>query len=238
LLELSATIVMPEDAPEIKIQGTEKLGAKIRFYDRETESREDIAKTIADETGQTLVPAFEDYDVMAGQGTCGLELVEQLEQLGKVPEILLSPCGGGGLLAGVSTAVTAVVPGIKIYGVEPEGFDDHLKSKMAGERKSASVDAVSFCDALLASIPGAMTWEINRHTVTDFLQVNDDEVAQAISFAFRYLKLVVEPGGAVALAALLQNRIDTSGRTTCIILSGGNIDPTLFCECLAKYPSP
>jgi len=238
LLELSATIVMPADAPKIKIDGTTQLGAKIRFYDRETESREDIASGIAEETGQTLVPAFDDYDVMAGQGTCALEAIEQLEQLGEVPDVLVSPCGGGGLLAGVSTAVTSLIPDIEVYGVEPEHFDDHLKSMLAGERKRVKPESVSFCDALLASMPGELTWEINQHTVTDFLRVSDDEVAHAISFAFRYLKLVVEPGGAVALAALLQNRLNASGKTVCIILSGGNIDPTLFCECLAKYPSP
>jgi len=238
LLNLPATIVMPSDAPKIKLEGTEKLGAKIRLYDRKTESREEIASSISAQTGQTLVPAFDDYDVMAGQGTCGLELVEQLEEMGKVPGLLLSPCGGGGLLAGVSTAVTSLVADIKVYGVEPLTFDDHFKSKMAGERTQIDPGAVSFCDALLASMPGELTWQINQQTVTDYLRVSDDEVAHAISFAFRYLKLVLEPGGAVALAALLHNKIEISNKTVCIILSGGNIDPTLFCECLANYPAP
>jgi threonine dehydratase len=238
LLGMPATIVMPEDAPKIKIAGTKRLGATIRFYARETESREEIAEKIALENQLILVPAFEDLDVIAGQGTCGLEAIEQMQVLGKAPDLLLSPCGGGGLMAGVSTAAKALVPGIEIVGVEPEGFDDHYQSKLAGQRRAITAGSTSFCDALLASMPGELTWSINRDTVNGFLQVSDDEVARAISFAFQHLKMVIEPGGAVALAALLQKKIVVTGKKVCIILSGGNIDPALFSDCLARYPSP
>lgn len=238
LLNMPATIVMPSDAPKIKIDGTAKLGAEIRFYDRAMESREEIAAAIAADTGKTLIPAFEHPDVMAGQGTCGLEAVEQLQQLGEVPEILISPCGGGGLLAGVSTAFTQLVPTVKVYGVEPAAYDDHKRSKQAGERRPAEPESSSFCDALLAPIPGELTWSVNSQTVTDFVTVSDEEVAHAISFAFRHLKLVVEPGGAVALAAILQNRLVLKDKVVCIILSGGNIDQTLFSRCLESHPAP
>jgi threonine dehydratase len=238
LLGMPATIVMPTDAPKIKISGTQRLGAKLRFYDRQTESREQIAADIAHEQNLVLVPAFEDLDVIAGQGTCGLEAIEQMGELGKIPELLLSPCGGGGLLAGVSTAATALVPGIKVVGIEPADFDDHYQSKLAGERRSITQGSQSFCDALLASTPGELTWSINQHTVSSFLQVSDDNVAHAISFAFAHLKLVIEPGGAVALAAILQNKIDVKGKTICVIASGGNIDPVVFADCLSRYPSP
>ena len=238
LLGISATIVMPHDAPAVKVDGTRRLGATIRIYDRYTESREDIAQQIALETGATLVPAFDDPSVMAGQGTCGLEIVQQFRDQGKVPDYLLVPCSGGGLLAGVSLAVTANFPATRILGVEPEGFDDHGKSWRSGKRQTNASDKKSICDALLAPTPGVLTWQINSKTADGFLAVTDDEVAHAISFAQQILKLVIEPGGAVTLAALLQGKIDVQGKTICIILSGGNIDSELLSECLKKYPSP
>jgi len=238
LLGMSATIVMPSDAPSIKKEGTERLGASIRLYDRATESREEIAADIAASSGATLVPAFDDVDVIAGQGTCGLEIMQQLAAQGCVPDAVLSPCGGGGLLAGLSTAVKETSSATRVYGVEPEHYDDHSISKAAFERTKIDPQHRTSCDALMATQPGEITWSINSKTVDDFLVVSEDEVAHAISFAFRYLKLVVEPGGAVALAALLHNKLDISGGSAAIVLSGGNIDSETFASCLQNYPSP
>ena len=238
LLGIQATIVMPSDAPQIKLQGTERLGATVRLYERHTESREQIAADIAAETGATLVPAFDDPHIIAGQGTCGLELMEDLAASGLVPQRVLCPCGGGGLLAGVSTAVKSLSSDTVVYGVEPEAFNDHFLSRQAGHRVKIDGTTPTLCDALMATTPGELTWSINSHTVDDYLLVSESEVQHAISFAFRYLKLVVEPGGAVALAALLSNKIDIRGEQVAIILSGGNMDPASYSDCLDLYPDP
>ena len=236
LLGMRAVIVMPSDAPQLKLTGTQCLGATVRQYDRATESREDLAAQIATETGATLVPAFDDWDVMSGQGTVGLELVHQLQQQGLTPDLVLVPCGGGGLLAGTSTAVKALVPTTEVYGVEQENFDDHFLSKQAGERVKIAGDQPTLCDALMATIPGELTWSINSKTVNEFLVVGEEEIKMAIAYAFRYLKLVVEPGGAVALAALLSGKVDVTGKSVCIVLSGGNIDKETFNSCIERYP--
>ncbi len=236
LLDLPATIVMPHDAPRMKRENTERLGATVRLYHRDSESREAIAADIAAASGATIVPAFDDADIIAGQGTCGLEIVEQLAARGREPQLLLSPCGGGGLLAGCSTAVRALSPAAQIYGVEPAHYDDHAQSRRAGERRSLKHFPATRCDALMAPEPGLLTWDINRRTVTDFLVVSEAEVSYAVCFAFRYLKLVVEPGGAVALAALLAGKLDVQGRTVALILSGGNVDRDSFHDCLREHP--
>ena len=238
LLRMNATIVMPSDAPSIKKEGTERLGASIRLYDRATESREDIAAEIAASSGATLVPAFDDIDVISGQGTCGLEIMQQLAARHCIPDAVLSPCGGGGLLAGLSTAIKETNSATKIYGVEPQNYDDHSISKAAGLRTKIAPQHSTSCDALMATQPGEITWSINRKIVDDFLVVSEDEVAHAVSFAFRYLKLVVEPGGAVALAALLHNKLDISGGSAALVLSGGNIDSETFASCLQDFPLP
>ena len=238
MLGMQATIVMPNDAPQLKLEGTLRLGATVVEYDRNQESREEIAGNIADETGATLVPAFEDFDVMAGQGTAGLEIVKQLNLKREELDTFLSPCGGGGLLAGTSIAIKGTLPSVRIYGVEQEQYDDHARSKVAGHRVQINGNTPTMCDALMATIPGEMTWSVNRETVDDFLVVSEDSVAFAVAFAFRYLKLVVEPGGAVGLAALLDKKIDISGKTAAVILSGGNIDNETFNYCQSKYPNP
>lgn len=238
LLGMPATIVMPQDAPQVKVDGTRQYGAMIRFYDRKTESREAIAAEIAEQTGAVTVPAYDDHQVMAGQGTVGLEIVEQMAELQLRPDAVLVPCGGGGLMAGVSTAIKTQIPTVEMVGVEPAGFDDHRQSAVSGKRESVDIRGEMLCDALLAATPGELTWAVNRSSVSQFVTVSDDEVMHAVSFAFRYLKLVVEPGAAVGLAALLHNRIDTAGRNLVVVLSGGNVDPALFNRCLAKYPSP
>ena len=238
LLGMSATIVMPTDAPRIKLDNTRRLGADVRLYDRQIESREQIAADIAAQSGAVLVPSYDDLDIIAGQGTCGYELIEQAAALGIRPTMLFVPCGGGGLLAGVSSAVRALVPETEIYGVEPENFDDHARSLNSGTRERVSGTHSTLCDSLMTPTPGALTWSINRTTVKDFLVVTEDEVRHAVSFAFRYLKLVVEPGGAVALAALLSKKLDLEDQELALILSGGNIDPLVFENCLSQFPDP
>ena len=238
LLGIPATIVMPADAPRIKLENTRRLGAEVRLYERQDESREQIASAIAAERGAVLVPSYDDPDVIAGQGTCGYELVEQAASLGIRPAALLVPCGGGGLLAGVSSAVRALLPETAIYGVEPENFDDHARSWKSGVRESVPGTHSTLCDSLMTPTPGALTWSINQTTVSDFLVVTEDEVRHAVSFAFRYLKLVVEPGGAVALAALLSKKLNLEGQDLALILSGGNIDPLVLDNCLSEYPDP
>ena len=238
LLGIPATIVMPTDAPRIKLDNTRRLGAEVQLYERQSESREQIASAIAAKYGAVLVPSYDDPDIIAGQGTCGYELVEQAAALGMRPAAVLVPCGGGGLLAGVSTAVKALLPETAIYGVEPENFDDHARSWKSGTRESVSGTHPTLCDSLMTPIPGALTWSINQTTVSDFLVVTEEEVCHAVSFAFRYLKLVVEPGGAVALAALLSNKLNLEGRELALILSGGNIDPLVFENCLSQFPDP
>ena len=238
ILGLQATIVMPTDAPKLKLDGTLRLGAKVVEYDRNRESREEIAENIAHETGATLVPAFEDFDVMAGQGTAGLEIVEQLKSRDENLDIFLSPCGGGGLLAGTSTAIKGCLPSVIIYGVEQEQYDDHARSKLASRRIKIPGNTPTMCDALMATTPGELTWSVNQKTVDDFLVVSEDSVAFAVAFAFRHLKQVIEPGGAVGLAALLDKSINISGKTVAVILSGGNIDDETFNYCQSKYPDP
>ncbi len=236
LLDISATIVMPADAPRVKMEGTRNWGATVRTYDRYTESREAIAEDLANSSGATLVPAFDDPDIIAGQGTVGLELAQQLEEAGSSADLVLVPCGGGGLLAGVSTAMRELSPGIEIFGVEPENYDDHRRSLKAGRRVRIEGDSFTRCDALAATIPGEITWPINQRNVNGFVAVSEAEVGMAISFAARHLKTVLEPGGAVALAAILHEKLPVRGKSVAIVASGGNIDSELFASCLKDFP--
>ena len=228
-----AAIVMPRDAPRAKIAGARALGAEIRLYDRRSESREEIGAALAAERGAPVVKPYDDPDVIAGQGTVGLEAAAQAAQLGLVPDLALVPCGGGGLAAGTALALRARVPGISVHPVEPAGFDDTARSLAAGERLANAPGARSICDALLAPEPGALTFALNRAQLAPGLVVSDDEARAAMRAAFRHLKLVVEPGGAAALAAALAGRVDCRGRTVVVVLSGGNVDADLFREALA-----
>ena len=232
-LRTRAAIVMPRDAPRAKIAGARALGAEIRFYDRRGESREEIGAALAAERGAPVVEPYDDPDVIAGQGTVGLEAAAQAAQLGLVPDLALVPCGGGGLVAGTALALRARVPGIAVHPVEPAGFDDTARSLAAGERLANAPDARSICDALLAPEPGALTFALNRAQLAPGLVVSDEEARAAMRAAFRHLKLVVEPGGAVALAAALAGRVDCRGRTVVVVLSGGNVDADAFREALA-----
>lgn len=235
LLGMPAIIVMPADAPSVKVEATRGYGAEIKLYDRLTESREEIAAAIGAERGAVTVPAFDDLDVIAGQGTVGLELVRQGQTRGVTFDTVISPVGGGGLLAGVSTAVKALSPNTAIVGVEPAGFDDTLRSLQKGERIVTKPTTRSLCDALESPAPGLLTFPVLQKTVADVTVVTDTEVAEAMRYAFSVLKVVVEPGGSVGLAALLAGKVKTFGAdTTGLVLSGGNVDPEVFARVLRK----
>ena len=233
LCSLTATIVMPRDAPAIKISRTHAAGAEIVTYDRIKGNREQIAADISNERGACFIPPYDHPHIIAGQGTVGLELMRQAEALGARPDCLLTPCGGGGLSAGMALAVRHSHPGIEVIAVEPEGFDDHARSLLSGRREKNDALAGSICDALLAPMPGELTFQINSRLLSGALSVSDDEVREAIRYAFNELKLVLEPGGAVALAALLSGRMDAKNRTIAVVLSGGNIDGDQFADILA-----
>jgi threonine dehydratase len=230
ILNMQATIVMPADAPVSKRERTKAYGAEVVLYDRDREDREAIAGDIAAKRGATLVRPYDDPFVIAGQGTVGREIVEDMTALGLAPDIVVAPASGGGLIAGVATAVKARFPNAMVMSGEPEAFDDHARSLRAGKREAHSNEGRTICDALMASIPGEITFAINSRLLTQGLTASDAEVGTAIGFAFRELKLVVEPGGAVGLAALLAGRIDAAGKNVVIVLSGGNVDADLFAE--------
>jgi len=228
ILGLKAIIVMPSDAPAIKRDNTLSYGAEVIEYDRETESREEIAQAVADKHGSVVVPGFEDFHVICGQGTAGLEIVEQGRELEAEFDRFFCPVGGGGLISGCATAINALSPETEIYGVEPEGFDDVKRSLAAGIPQRNIRQTGSVCDALLSPSPGHMTFTIMQKYLNSILTVSDEEALQAVKYAWEKLKLVVEPGGAVALAALLAGKVDVRDKTICILLSGGNIDAATF----------
>ncbi len=234
----AATIVMPHDAPAIKKRNTESWGAEIVIYDRDGEDRVAIGEAIAEEKNAVIVPPFDDYRVMAGQGTVGLELVEQAEALGTKLDALLIPCGGGGLTAGVATAIKALSPATRVFTVEPEKYDDTRRSLAAGERIANKTvgQGASFCDALTAPIPGELTFAINQRLVDGAISIADEAVCEGLYAAFLNFKLVLEPSGAIALAALvsgaLSGTFDPAGKTIAVIASGGNVDHVTYQKAL------
>jgi len=226
-LGIRAIIVMPSDAPQVKVEGTRAEGAEIVFYDRRTENREAIAARIAEESGATVVPSFDDPEIVAGQGTVGLEIVDQL---GRSPTRIVIPCGGGGLASGVALAV----PDAEILIVEPKGWDDMARSLDLGEIVPVSADAPNtFCDALQTPRVSPITFGILSDRKAMALSVSDDEAAEAIRFALANHGLVVEPGGAVGLAALLSGKLAPT-EDTVVVLSGGNVDPALHAGIIAE----
>ena len=233
MLDMPACIVMPADAPAIKIDNTRGYGAEVVLYDRYREARESIGTALVAERGATLIRPFDDPDIIAGQGTCGLEIAEQLAERGIDADQALINCGGGGLISGCALALTHFLPALRIHSVEPEGFDETRRSLEAGRRLQVEPTAQSICDALLSSMPGELTFALNSKLLEGGLAVSDAEVEAAMRYAFRNLKLVVEPGGAVTLAALLSGRVSAKDRTTVIVLSGGNVDGTLYHRILA-----
>jgi threonine dehydratase len=233
LLGMPCVIVMPADAPRGKRQRTAALGAEIVLYDRVREDREAIARDIAARRGAVLVPPYDDALIIAGQGTAGREIVEDLNALGLIPEIVVVTASGGGLTAGIALAIKSRVPSALLYTAEPQGFDDHARSFRSGRREENVELTGTICDALMARMPGKLTFAINHSLVGAGVAVSDKEVAAAVAFAFNELKLVVEPGGAVALAALMHGEIEAKNKVAVAVLSGGNVDPEVFSRLVA-----
>lgn len=233
---IRAAIVMPEDAPAMKIEGTKAYGAEVVTYDRYNESREEIGGAIAAERGAELIPPFEDVRVIAGQGTIGLEIAAQCRETGAVPDHVVSCCGGGGLIAGISLAIRHELPEARVWAAEPADFDDTVRSLASGRIERVDPAARSICDAVVTPAPGEMTFAINRTTLAGGFGVDDELVLRSMATAFRHLKLVVEPGGAVALAAALDGRLPAGANCVVAVASGGNVDVEMFRRALDAGP--
>ncbi len=233
MLGVPAVIVMPSDAPRMKVEATRGFGAEVVLYDRFTESRETIASRIGEERGAVVVPSYDDFHVIAGQGTVGLEAANQLAEAGAAAEVLICPASGGGLLAGIGLTFEALSPGTRLFSAEPDGYDDHRLSLESGERIALKPPGPSLCDALLAAQPGELTFAINGRLVSGGYAATDEEALAAMAFAFRHLKIVLEPGGAVALAAVLSGKAALDGRTALVVASGGNVDAEVYARALA-----
>jgi len=233
LLGMPCVIVMPRDAPRAKRERTAALGAEIVLYDRASDDREAIAGDIARRRGAVLVPPYDDALIIAGQGTAGREIVEDLAALGLTPDVVVVTASGGGLTAGIALAIKAKAPAALLYTAEPQGFDDHARSFRSGQREQNAALTGTICDALMARMPGRLTFAINQELVGAGVSASDAEVGAAVAFAFAELKLVVEPGGAVALAALMTGKVDVKNKIAVAVLSGGNVDPDLFSRLVA-----
>ena len=231
---IPATIIMPQDAPAMKIANTKAYGAEVVTYDRYTESREEIGEKITKERGAALVRPYDDFYVIAGQGTVGLELAAQAKVKTDTLDAVLVPCSGGGLVGGTSIAIKEQFPDARIYAAEPDGYDDTKKSLAAGERIAVDATKKSMCDALLMTIPGELTFAINVKNLEAGVSISDAEALHAMAVAFEYFKIVVEPGGAAALAAVLSGRVSIKGQTIAVVCSGGNVDPEVFRQALAS----
>jgi threonine dehydratase len=229
LLGIRAAIVMPADAPVVKVEATRGYGAEVIFYDRLTEKREVISATLAAERGAVLVPSFDDPYIVAGQGTAGLEIAEDFAAMRITPDLALVNCGGGGLASGIAIALGDV----PLMVVEPDGYDDVTRSLAAGAIEAVRNPGPTLCDALQTLITCPLTFGILRDRRVSGVSVSEDAVKQAVAFAFANLKLVVEPGGAVSLAAVLSGAVDARGKTVVLTLSGGNVDAAVFARCLA-----
>ncbi|HXI86274.1 MAG TPA: threonine/serine dehydratase [Parvularculaceae bacterium] len=229
-----ATIVMPADAPALKAEKVRYYGGEIITYDRYKDDREVIARPIAEERGLALVPSYDHVDVIEGQGTVALEVAEQAAAMGAAIDAFVVCCGGGGLTAGCATILEEVSPKTEVWIAEPEGYDEAWASIKAGERLKADISRRTICDAIATPSPGVLTFPILRRLVRGGATLAEDEIAAAMAFAFKYLKLVLEPGGAAALAAVLSDKVSARGRTIAVTLSGGNVDPPLFSSILAR----
>ena len=232
-LGTSAVIVMPSDAPETKIENTRALGAETILSDRETEDRDEIGAQVAAERGLTLIKPFDNEKVIAGQGTIGLEIAQQATERGVETADVLVPCGGGGLTSGIALALAAKAPDFTVRPVEPEGFDDVIRSLEAGSIQTNERRSGSVCDAIITPSPGQLTFPILQEHCDPGFTVTDDEALRAVAVAFRTLKIVVEPGGAVALAAALWHH--EGDDDIIVVASGGNVDAPMFREALARF---
>jgi threonine dehydratase len=225
---MRSAIVMPADAPRVKLARTRAYGAEVVAYDRVTQDREQIARELCSVRQAAYVHPFDDRDVIAGQGTAGLEIMEQAAEIGVTPDMVLVGASGGGLVSGVAIAVKEKSPATLIYAVEPCGFDDFARSLKGGRRERNPTLAGSICDALLAATPGELTFAVAQRHLAGGICVTDEEAKAAVCYAFEELKLVVEPGGAVSLAAILAGKLVLQGRTAAVMLTGGNVDPAVF----------
>ncbi|PZX19740.1 threonine dehydratase [Palleronia aestuarii] len=232
-LGVPAVIVMPADAPALKLANTRAMGAEVVLYDRETESREEIGADLAERRGFVLVRPYDEPEVIAGQGTIGLEIAADLPE--GVEADVLTCCGGGGLTSGIALALEADASSLRARPVEPEGFDDVTRSLAAGRIERNARAAGSICDAIVTPAPGDLTFPIMQRLCGPGLVVSDAEALRAMALAFLHLKIVVEPGGAVALAAALRGRTEGAGETVVVIASGGNVDPETFSTALAGF---
>lgn len=224
----ASTIIMPEDAPVMKVERTKAYGAKVIHFDRASEDRDAVLARVEKETGSIIVHPFNNAMVIAGQGTVGLEIVEDIKELGLKLDRIAVCTGGGGLTAGVALSVNEHFPEAKVHSVEPANFDDYKRSIESGKRERNATTAGSICDAIIAPSPGVIGFEVNKQLLHSGLVVTDDEALAAIKFAYEELKMVVEPGGAVALAGVLKHGKEWAGETVALVLSGGNVDPEVF----------
>jgi len=238
LMGMKATIVMPADAPALKVANTRASGAEIVLYDRVRESREEIGLGIAGKTGATVVPPYDHPWIVAGQGTVGLEIAEQAKEAGVMLDAVAAPCSGGGLSTGVALGVKGLSPTTSVQAAEPHGFDDLARSLASGRKETNTRLTGSTCDALLAPSPGDLTFALAKILLGPGLVVTDDEAVDAMEVAFREFKIVVEPGGAVALAAALTGKLPVKGRVVAVVCSGGNVDHASFARALSRYEAP
>jgi threonine dehydratase len=234
LMGVKATIVMPADAPALKVANTRASGAQVMLYDRVKESREEIGQRIARDTGATIVPPYDHPWILTGQGTAGLEIVEQATELGATLDAVAAPCSGGGLSTGIALAVKGLSPGTSVHAAEPAGFDDLARSLAAGSKQTNEKLSGSICDALLAPTPGDVTFPLAQKLLGPGLVVSDEQALDAMAVAFREYKIVVEPGGAVALAAALTGKLPVRGRAVAVVCSGGNVDHATFMRALSR----
>jgi threonine dehydratase len=234
LMGVKATIVMPADAPALKVANTRASGAEVVLYDRVKESREQIGRRIAETTGGTIVPPYDHPWILTGQGTAGLEIIEQAKDVGITLDAVAAPCSGGGLSTGIALAVKALSPKTSVHAGEPAGFDDLARSLAAGSKQTNDTLSGSICDALLAPTPGDITFPLALKLLGPGLVVSDEEVLDAMELAFREYKIVVEPGGAVALAAALTAKLPVKGRAVAVVCSGGNVDHATFTRALSR----
>jgi threonine dehydratase len=237
LMGVKATIVMPADAPALKVANTRASGAEVVLYDRVKDSREAIGMGIAQKTGATVVPPYDHPWILTGQGTAGLEIVEQARAIGVTLDAVAAPCSGGGLATGIALAVKGLSPTTSVHAGEPAGFDDLARSLASGRKEKNEKLSGSICDALLAPTPGDVTFPLAQKLLGPGLVVTDDEVLDAMETAFREFKIVVEPGGAVALAAALTGKLPVKGRVVAVVCSGGNVDHETYIRALGRRPS-
>ncbi len=232
LFNKNATLVMPSDAPKSKVLGVKSYNGKIIFYDRNNENRIKIASEISKRENSVLIPPYDHEEIIKGQGTLGVEIIEQLEEMKFKPDLILCCCGGGGLIAGVATAIKSKWKDTNVHPVEPKFWDDTKISLEKNRRYLIKNKKYSICDALLAETPGKLTFDINKKILSEGISVSDREVMKAIKIGYEWLKMVIEPGGAVALAASISKIELVKNKNVLVVLSGGNIDTDIFTESL------